>query len=88
MLREGVKWKKTWKKNLGGPLVPPNGNLHGGLMLQIAQKSIYMDKKLTPEVNLPHVGSNRVKAFYTLYRCLCGIFIMDKLDIALFGFNL
>ena len=60
MLREGVKWKKTWKKNLGGPLVPPNGNLHGGLMLQIAQKSIYMDKKLTPEVNLPHVGSNRV----------------------------
>ena len=61
MLREGVKWKKTWKKNLGGPLVPPNGNLHGGLMLQIAQKSIYMDKKLTPEVNLPHVGSNRVK---------------------------
>ena len=58
MLREGVKWKKTWKKNLGGPLVPPNGNLHGGLMLQIAQKSIYMDKKLTP-----HVGANGVNNF-------------------------
>ena len=67
MLREGVKWKKTWKKNLGGPLVPPNGNLHGGLMLQIAQKSIYMDKKLTPEVNLPHVGSNRVNKVLALY---------------------
>ena len=43
-----------------GHLVPPNGNIHVGLMLQMAQNSIYIAKKLTLEVNLPFVRANRV----------------------------
>ena len=46
---------------MGGPSIPPKGNIHGGPMLQITQKSIYRAKKLTPDVYLPHVESNRVK---------------------------
>ena len=62
MLRESVKCKKKVKKNMGGPSIPPKGNIHGGPMLQITQKSIYRAKKLTPDVYLPHVESNRVNA--------------------------
>ena len=45
---------------MGGPSIPPKGNIHGGPMLQITQKSIYRAKKLTPDVYLPRVESNRV----------------------------
>ena len=60
MLREGVKCKKKNIKKVGGPSIPQIGNIHGGLKLQITQKSIYRAKKLTPAVILHRLESNRV----------------------------
>ena len=57
---------KKKKKSSGGPSIPQKGKIHGGPMLHITLKSIYMTKKLTPGVILPLLGANRVKRLHNV----------------------